>query len=81
MWRVVKTGNLEDREKYERAFVAVSYLLGRRGDQLQRALPHLCPSARSLVGALGRAKREVRAQVLAAELARIAHALQNRRLG
>jgi hypothetical protein len=70
----------QDREKYERAFIAVSYLLGRRGPELGEPLSYPCPATRSLVAALGRPDRQVRAHVLAAELARVAHALQNRRL-
>jgi hypothetical protein len=59
--------------KFERAFVAISFLLGSRdidGAELGSA------EARALVAALGRASREVRAAVLAKELAPIALALE-----
>ena len=65
---------------FERAFVAVSYCLGVRGDESFEGLP-LGASARALVRALGSADRETRALVLAREVARIAVALEKGALG
>ncbi len=63
------------RERLERAFVATSYLVGRRGDELTSALPAPSLQARKLAAKLGHAERNVRAQVLASELAPIVQAL------
>ena len=65
---------------FQRAFVAVSYWLGARGDQSFEGWP-LGADARSLVRALGSADRETRALVLAREVARIAVALEKGALG
>ena len=60
---------------FERAFVAVTYCLGARGDDSFGSFS-LGPDARALVRALGSSDRETRALVLARELLRIAVALE-----
>jgi hypothetical protein len=62
---------------FERAFVAVSYLLG---DRDLDTMPVDSPEARTLVSALGSASRDARAAVLAKELARVALALERSNL-
>lgn len=64
----------------ERAFVAVSYVLGRRGDALLEPLATPTLAARGVVERLGHSDREARARVLAAELARVVSAFEARRL-
>jgi hypothetical protein len=70
-----------DSDDFERAFVAVSYLIDRRGDDLTRALGGGTEIARRLTLALAHPERASRAVVLAREVARIAGALDARRLG
>ena len=60
---------------FERAFVAVSYCLGARGDEAFESWP-LGTAARSLVRALGSADRETRVLILAREVGRVALALE-----
>jgi hypothetical protein len=60
---------------FERAFVAMTYCLGARGDDAFGSFS-LGPEARSLVRALASGDREARALVLARELLRIAVALE-----
>jgi hypothetical protein len=57
-----------ERERFERAFVAAGYLLGWRGRALTDSLPVPGPAARKLAQRLAHPERQVRAQVLAAEL-------------
>jgi hypothetical protein len=66
-------------ERFAAAYVATSYLLERRGEQLMEGL---APSPRTvaLVSELSREDKAARAQVLAGELARIVRALEQRRL-
>lgn len=71
---------MRDTEDFERAFVATSYLLDRRGEDLTRALSGGAKPARRLAAALGHPERSARAVVLAREVARIAQALDARRL-
>ena len=59
--------------RIERAFVAVSYLLGMRGDMLPAA--DLGPEARALVRALSSPNKDARARALAREITPIAMAL------
>jgi hypothetical protein len=66
------------REAFARAYVAMGYLLDRRGDALLEGLVSVPPAARELARRLGHPDRQARAQVLAAELARIAAALDAR---
>jgi hypothetical protein len=63
-------------EAFERAFVAASYLVGRRGADLLEPLPRPCAATQKLVARLGHAEQAVRAQVLADELAPIVKALE-----
>ncbi|HEY0467138.1 MAG TPA: hypothetical protein VGC79_23215 [Polyangiaceae bacterium] len=67
-----------ERRDFQCAFAAVSYLAGRREAELLEpfSLPHL--EARALSARLAQPERERRAEALARELARIAHALQAR---
>ena len=67
-------------DAYERAFVAMAYLQGRRGDALLAELPAPGAAARRLAQRLGAPEKAVRAQVLAAEVARIVQALDRRRI-
>lgn len=69
-----------DSDDFERAFVAVSYLVDRRGEELTRPLGEGAASARKLAAALAHPERSARAVVLAREVARIAQALDARRL-
>lgn len=63
---------------FERAFVAVSVLLGARAGASGLAEPS--PEAAALSDELARGDRPERARKLAGELARIAAALEARRL-
>jgi hypothetical protein len=65
---------------FERGFVAMGYALGQRGDALLEPLGEPSLSARALGQALAHPERGARAQVLAAELARLVHALGERRI-
>jgi hypothetical protein len=65
--------------EFERAFVAMSYLLGRRGAELDSALRAPSDETRRVISGLSHPDRAVRAQVLAAELARVAASLEKRR--
>ena len=69
----------DSREKFERAFVAISYVLGRRGHELGQPLGAISLAIRELIGGLSVAKQQTRAAVLAAEVGRIAQALESRR--
>lgn len=71
---------MRDTEDFERAFVATSYLLDRRGDDLTRGLGGGAEPTRRLVAGLGHPERSARAVVLAREIARITQALDARRL-
>jgi hypothetical protein len=63
---------------FQCAFVAVSYLVGRREAELLEPFgsPHL--EARALHSRLGHAERERRAEALARELSRLVNALEAR---
>jgi hypothetical protein len=67
-----------DSRDFQRAFVAVSYLTGRRGGELLQPfrVPH--DDARTFVRRLAHPDRERRAEALALELARISSALEAR---
>jgi hypothetical protein len=67
-------------EDFERAFVATSYALARRGEELTAPLSAPGTVARQLAAALGHADRQVRAVVLAREMARLVKALERGRL-
>lgn len=64
-----------DRERFERAFVALSYVLGRRGADLLEPLAAPLPIVAELARRLAHPERAARAQVLAAELAPVVQAL------
>jgi hypothetical protein len=66
--------------EFQRAFVATSYLFDRRDEDLVSALAGERAAAEELARALSHPERPVRARVLARELARIAKALDDRRL-
>ncbi|HMJ15026.1 MAG TPA: hypothetical protein VK524_26615 [Polyangiaceae bacterium] len=73
------SAGLENR--FERGFVALSYLLGRRGAELTAGLAQPSSSALLLQRALSAPTREERARVLAAELVRLTAALETWRRG
>ncbi len=72
---------MPERESFDRAFVAFSYLLDRRGNQLVEPLSDPTAAAVELVQRLSVGERPARARVLAAELGLVASALEQRRLG
>ena len=67
---------------FQRAFAALCYFWGTRGDALRAGFGALSPQGpvADLLGALGQDSRELRAQALGAELARLAAALDQRGL-
>jgi hypothetical protein len=70
-----------DRPAFERALVATSYVLGRRGAELDQPIVDASPETRRLVLALLHPDRGERSRVLAGELARLIQALDRRGLG
>jgi len=68
---------VSDREAFERAFVAVTYLLGQRGDLLFGLGESASPAAAALAARLGAPNQESRARALAAELVPVATALED----
>lgn len=69
-----------NRDAFECAFVATSYALDRRGDELVAPLLTVGDEASKLVRALAAPERQTRAVVLARELSRLVQALEGRRL-
>ena len=67
--------------QFQRAFVAVSYLAGSRGDALLAALNRPAEKTRELVALLGAEDRASRARTLAAELETVARRLAQLELG
>jgi hypothetical protein len=67
---------------FQRAFVALRYFWGARDQALSDGFEHVAcaPAASSAVAQLAHPDRARRAQALAAELARIATALEERSL-
>lgn len=65
---------------FQRAFVALSYLTGRRDAELLEAIRAPHDEARRLAQRLAHAERERRAEVLARELSRVALAVAARSL-
>jgi hypothetical protein len=63
---------------FQRAFVALNYVVGRRHAALLEALATPHADARLLAQRLGHSERSRRAEVLAHELARVARALEAR---
>ncbi len=71
---------MTDAEAFDRGFVALTYLLGRR-ESLIDGLMAPTQAARRVVQGLSASDRLERARCLAAELLRIVGALENRSLG
>ena len=71
--------NLESPD-FQRAFAAMSYLVGRRDAELLEPFSAPHEDARTFVRRLGHPERERRAEVLARELARLASSLEARSL-
>jgi hypothetical protein len=67
------------RERAERAFVALGYVLERRESHLLHALSHPCNLAQNTARALGHKDKQQRARILATELTPIVRALDARR--
>lgn len=65
---------------FQRAFVALSFVVGRRAAELHDALAVQHDEARLLTQRLAHPERERRAEVLARELARVALSLEARSL-
>ncbi|HEX3774321.1 MAG TPA: hypothetical protein VHV51_07640 [Polyangiaceae bacterium] len=63
---------------FQRAFVALSYVAGRRGGELLEPLSAPHDDAKVFAQRLAHPERERRAEILARELARIAVALEAR---
>ncbi len=66
--------------EFFRAFVAVRYLLGARGEVLLEGLPESATQGRSLVRHLSSENRAERAAILATELERVARAFERAKL-
>lgn len=64
----------------QQAFVAVSYILGQRGEALLDPLAQPTLAARRVGARLAHSDRHTRARALAAEIARVVRALEARRL-
>ena len=71
--------NLESSD-FQRAFVALSYMVGRRDTELLDPLRAPHADARAFARWLGHPERERRAEVLARELSRLASAMAARTL-
>lgn len=67
-----------EQRDFQCAFAAVSYLVGRRGDELLEPFPTPHVEARALRSRLALPERDRRAEALARELTRLASALQAR---
>jgi hypothetical protein len=64
--------------EFQRAFVAMSYMIGRRDGELLSPIRAAHDEARALVRRLGHPERERRAEVLARELGRLVGSLEAR---
>ena len=64
--------------EFQRGFVALSYVLGRRGPELLSSFVSPHEDARLLAQRLAHPERERRAELLARELARVALSLEAR---
>lgn len=71
---------MQEREAFDRAFVALSYLLDRRGDELLAPLKGPKAAAVELAHRLAAPERSARAKTLATELSSVIAALESRRL-
>jgi len=69
-----------DSRDFQCAFAAVSYLAGRRNNELLEAFPKPHLEARALQSRLAHPERQLRAEALARELSRLAQALEARSL-
>jgi hypothetical protein len=67
-------------EAFERGWIAMAYVLGRRGRQLAAELDVTGRAAANLTRALVHPSRPVRARILAAELARLVYLVTQRDL-
>jgi len=65
---------------FQRAFVAISYLVGRRDAELLAPIRSPSDDARLLARRLGHPERERRAEVLARELTHLASTIEARTL-
>lgn len=65
---------------FQRAFVALSYVAGRRNTELLAAFANVHEEARQAAKRLAHPERERRAEALALELSRVASALEARRI-
>ncbi len=65
---------------FQRGFITMHYLLGRRGEELSYGLAALTPEGERLVEALNSSERSSRAQALAKELAALIKSMEERRL-
>jgi hypothetical protein len=74
------TSSRGERALFESAFVATSYVLGRRGAELLAPLVDPTAATRELAERLAAAEREARARALARPLGAITAALEARRL-
>jgi hypothetical protein len=72
---------MSDRDAFERAFVAVTYLLGRRDGLLRGLGATAGGSARAFAEQLANAAQADRARALASELMPVVAALDLRRIG
>jgi hypothetical protein len=66
---------------FERAFVAMRYFIGARGDDLAEPLGPSSPVAVETLGRLRNEDRQRRAEALAVEVGRVVRALDARALG
>jgi hypothetical protein len=69
-----------DSAEFQRAFIAVRYAAGIRGDELVSPFERMTEGADRLATALSAGDRNRRAQALAAELGEVARLLDARRL-
>lgn len=65
---------------FQRGFVALSYMMGRREAELLEPLPAAQEEARALARGLAHPERARRAELLARELSRLALAVEARRV-
>lgn len=71
---------MSDRDAFERAFVAVTYLVGRRGELVSGLGSGAGAAAKELADRLGAPDQGLRARALADELLPLVAALQDRGL-
>jgi hypothetical protein len=71
---------MKDQEAFERAFIAVTYLLGRRSELARGLGGHAGARARELESEFSTNEQAERAKILARELLPVATALDSRRI-